>query len=67
MAWNEERMREVGYSISLMSTGEDPMKMRFPLQSIESFEFNEVAQQSPIQTFSLIVVINLLNTIFARS
>ena len=40
MAWNENGVREVGNSMSV----KDPRKLRFPLQSIESSEFNEVVQ-----------------------
>ena len=41
---NEERMREVGNSISVLPQVKDPRKLRCPLQSIESSDFNEMVQ-----------------------
>ena len=34
----------MGISVSVMPTVKDPRKLRFPLHSIESSEFNEVVQ-----------------------
>ena len=43
MTWFEEGLRKVNL-VPVVSTGEGPRKLRFPLQSIESSGFNEVKQ-----------------------